>query len=64
MKITKTCIICGKNVEMNLNEEFVKAVKQPHNCNIQELPGASTVPPEFREMFISGICPSCWDKML
>lgn len=58
------CDVCNKNVVFEAPVEFLKAVNDPDRTeHIQNLPGAGEVAPEYREMFISKICPTCWDKI-
>lgn len=61
----KVCVNCNRPVEIHLSREFYNALHSDARKTtlIQDLPGASKVPPELREMYISGICPTCWDKM-
>ena len=59
------CGVCKKNVVFEAPVEFIEAVNDINKRNecIQNLPGAGEVAPEYREMFISKICPTCWDKI-
>ena len=52
------CIQCGDTYVFNgVNEDEVENRSRP----IQDI--LSNMDPSYREMFISGICPKCWNKM-
>ena len=52
------CIKCGDTYVFNgVNEAEVENRSRP----IQDI--LSNMDPSYREMFISGICPKCWNKM-
>lgn len=58
------CRVCNKDTDFEAPVEFLKAVNDPDRTeSIQDLPGAREVAPEYREMFLSRICPTCWDKI-
>ena len=61
--MTKTCETCGKNVEIPCDGKTFFALKNWRRSfrSIQEI--APNLSPEYREMFISGICPECWKKI-
>lgn len=59
------CKSCGNKVVLHATEEqekFWQTVKndrdRPHVQHI-----FPQMPPEEREMLISGICPDCWNKL-
>ena len=57
--ITKQCFSCNKLVSFEVSEEgYDKYIKGAHVQNA--FPNLSA---ELREMFLSGICPTCWDEM-
>jgi len=57
--ITKQCTKCRTLIEFTVSEEgYLKYIKGAHVQNA--FPDLSS---ELREMFISGICPTCWDEM-
>lgn len=61
--MTRTCIKCGEDIEIPCNDETFRALvnwRRDARC-IQEI--APNLNPEYREMFISGICPECWKKI-
>lgn len=59
-KIQVTCSCCGKEYLIPCNkqdfEDFVSGEKL-----IQE--AFPYMPAEYRELFISQLCPTCWDKI-
>ena len=60
--MTKTCKTCGKNVEIPCDGKTFFALKNwKRRCSIQGI--APNLSPEYREMFISGICPECWNRI-
>ena len=61
--MTKTCKTCGKNVEIPCDGKTFFSLKnwRRSSRSIQEI--APNLSPEYREMFISGICPECWKKI-
>jgi hypothetical protein len=63
-KMDVKCKFCGKTIKINVTEEqekFWNSVKndrdRPHVQHI--FPNLSA---DERELFISGMCPTCWDK--
>ena len=56
------CMVCGEemNIEVYLNdyEEFISPKRKRH---IQDI--FSYLTPAEREMFISRLCPECWEDM-
>lgn len=57
----KVCLTCGKKVVIPVTSEkfFELEAKADKIQNI-----APDLAPEYREMFVSGICPDCWDVMI
>ena len=59
MTILTTCPICGKDHEINV--EFADYLNWQNDTLVQDaFPYLSA---DEREMLISGICSSCWNKM-
>lgn len=59
--IEKECVQCGKVQVIMVTKEQAKELNQPDRRKIQEI--LPTHSPSDREMFITGICGKCWDKM-
>ena len=57
--IDKTCVQCGKHVQIEVR--VADLIKRENGALIQH--AFPNMPPEQREMFISGICGTCWDTM-
>ena len=61
---TPECPFCGRVDRIQVNEELFTKTTQflqgNLTCSIQEY--LSEFSPEQREQFITGICPSCWEK--
>ena len=58
MKVT--CVFCSNNVEVPITEEQYEKIINRDDLIQNVVPELS---PEFREMFISGMCPDCWKEM-
>ena len=57
------CVICHKNVEIEMTEQEYKNFQKWQDGEIRHIQDAiPTVSAENREMFISGICPNCWKE--
>lgn len=59
--VEKKCSFCGKSYEIAVNAKDWAEFNSPNRRNIQEVFPYLT--PAEREMFISGMCEECWDKM-
>lgn len=60
MGIKTTCPVCGKETVITVNKDAYEKYQNGglvQNC----FPELS---PEIREMLITGICPTCWDKIM
>lgn len=60
-KLVKTCIYCGRNTEISVTDEQAKELASPQRRHIQDI--LPDLAPEIREMFISGLCSSCYDYL-
>lgn len=58
--VIKKCIYCDYKLELPITEEQSKMLEKGEL--VQNV--LKNVKPEHREMFISGICGTCWDKFL
>ena len=59
MKMGFTCNCCGKSYDLDVNPEGLKAWKE--GALIQR--ALPELEPEWRELILSGTCPTCWDEM-
>lgn len=58
--VVKTCIKCRKDVTITGPEDQIMALANREGCAQNVAP---SIHPDLREMFISGICATCWDRM-
>lgn len=62
IKITCTC--CRQPVEIpGVDAEKLEAIQAGRSIGMSIQDIIPDVSPDYREMFISGICPTCWDNM-
>ena len=64
IKVTEQCVCCGANVEIEVYEkDYIEYTTTPihRRRHIQDIFPYLT--PQDREMFISNICPVCYDDM-
>jgi hypothetical protein len=63
MTFSKICACCGREIELPVTkDQFDRLFRASQSDElIQDV--APDVAPEWREMFISGTCPECWDAM-
>lgn len=59
MTLTKTCSECGRKFEIEVTEEEYQ--KYLDGELIQD--AFPKMDRGLRELFISGICPDCWDRI-
>lgn len=64
MKAVRKCRRCGREVEINMDKSLYLLIDNRGDRKISEIPGASSVPSEILEMFISGLCPQCVDEQM
>lgn len=60
MQVTLICRKCGKQVNVEVNQEDLQAYESGEKRVQDAFPYLS---PDERELFISGICGECFDKM-
>lgn len=58
--LTKVCQFCGKGFTFDLSLKQIAEIEAGVKHIQVILP---EMPPETRELFISGICPKCWDEI-
>ena len=63
MTFSKICACCGREIELPVTKDQFDRLSRASQSDelIQDV--APDVAPEWREMFISGTCPECWDAM-
>ena len=66
MKNEKICVsvpcgFCHTKYEVEMTESQFNELMSPHRRHIQDI--IPELAPEMRELFISGMCPKCWDKL-
>ena len=61
ISVTVPCSFCDSEyvIEMTMTQ-FIE-LQSPHRRHIQDI--IPELAPEMRELFISGMCPKCWDKL-
>lgn len=61
--IEQPCQMCGSKTKVTMTEAQLTELRAPrrHGRFIQDI--LYTHPPEVRELFVSGTCPKCWEKM-
>ena len=61
VKINVPCGFCNTNYEIEMTQGQFNEIMYPHRRHIQDI--IPELAPEMRELFISGMCPKCWDKL-
>lgn len=62
IEVTEQCCMCGANVPLKVYQKDYEEFKyNPHRRHIQDIFPYLTN--EDREMFISQVCPVCWNDM-
>lgn len=61
VSVTKTCMFCNQKVDLGHYDknQILQLKKVLTYGNFSTL---KWMRPEYREMFISGMCPECWKK--
>ena len=59
--VTLKCTCCGTPQEIEVFEEDFKEYSSANRRHVQQI--FPYVPADKREMFISGVCPKCWELM-
>lgn len=60
-EITVKCVKCGKPCTFEVEEEQLLAYLAGDNRKIREI--FPDLDAKWAEMFISGICPDCWNEI-
>ena len=61
VKINVPCGFCNTNYEIEMTQAQLDELMSPHRRHIQDI--IPELAPEMRELFISGMCPKCWEKL-
>ena len=61
VKINVHCSFCNTNYEIEMTQAQLNELLSPHRRHIQDI--IPELAPEKRELFISGMCSKCWDKL-
>ena len=59
MTVWRDCVVCKQQVTIEIPVAELKAIEEG-TLYIQD--AAPSISADAREMFLSGICPVCWDK--
>ena len=60
IKVTASCVYCGRSVTVTIEEELFDKWRKGYEAIQDIMPDVS---PDDREIFISNICGSCFDKL-
>lgn len=63
IRVGARCRLCGNIITVDLTEEQFNKFQMWEQRLIHIQDAIPEVAPEIREVFISGTCSSCWDKM-
>lgn len=58
----KTCMFCSQKVDLGRYDEKQITELRKVLTNDDKVSSLVWMHPEYREMFISGMCPKCWKK--
>jgi hypothetical protein len=61
-KVSTFCPVCQEITNHAITMHQCKLLKMEDRPKIQEI--FPNMPKEQREMFLTGICPKCWDKVV
>ena len=61
INVTVPCSFCGSEHTIEMTMAQFNELQSPHRRHIQDI--IPELAPEMRELFISGMCPMCWDKL-
>ena len=61
INVTVPCGFCHTEYKVEMTESQFNELMSPHRRHIQDI--IPELAPEIRELFISGMCPKCWDKL-
>ena len=61
INVNVPCGFCNAKYSIEMTESQFNELMSPHRRHIQDI--IPELAPEMRELFISGMCPKCWDKL-
>lgn len=61
INVTVPCSFCNDKYAIEMTAAQFNELQSPHRRHIQDI--IPELAPEMRELFISGMCPKCWDKL-
>lgn len=61
INVNVPCSFCGSTHAIEMTMAQFNELQSPHRRHIQDI--IPELAPEMRELFISGMCPKCWDKL-
>ena len=61
ISVTVPCSFCHTEYPIQMTQAQLDELMSPHRRHIQDI--IPELAPEMRELFISGMCPKCWDKL-
>ena len=61
INVTVPCSFCNAKYAIKMTAAQFNELQSPHRRHIQDI--IPELAPEMRELFISGMCPKCWDKL-
>ena len=61
INVNVPCGFCHTEHKVEMTESQFNELMSPHRRHIQDI--IPELAPEMRELFISGMCPKCWDKL-
>ena len=61
INVTVPCSFCNAKYAIEMTAAQFNELQSPHRRHIQDI--IPELAPEMRELFISGMCPKCWDKL-
>ena len=61
INVNVPCGFCNAKYAIEMTTAQFNELQSPHRRHIQDI--IPELAPEMRELFISGMCPKCWDKL-
>lgn len=61
INVNVPCSFCNAKYAIEMTMAQFNELQSPHRRHIQDI--IPELAPEMRELFISGMCPNCWDKL-
>lgn len=63
LEVIVTCRVCKEDCSVDMTYDQYKRLTMFHTGIGQAQIMLADIPSDAREIFISGICPDCWNKM-